>query len=113
MQLRDAFDEFTRRNAVILATGPDDEHAFKRFWHRHHIPFVGLPDPSHEVADRYGQEVKLLKFGRMPALLIVDPGGLIRYRHHADSMADIPPNRELLAVLDALPNEQQSQPVSD
>ena len=64
------------------------------------LPFVGLPDPDHSVANLYGQEVKLLKMGRMPAMMVIDKTGEIIYVHYADSMKDIPANSEVLAVLD-------------
>lgn len=54
------------------------------------------------MADLYDQQVKLLKLGRMPALIIIDKSGQIRYRHYGDSMRDIPANDEILALLDQL-----------
>jgi len=53
---------------------------------------VGLADPTHTVAKRYGQEVKLLKWGRMPALMVIDKAGQVTYKHYGGSMSDIPPN---------------------
>ena len=44
--------------------------------------------------------------GRMPALLVVDKGGRIRYAHYGHSMSDIPDNREILDLLDALNSEE-------
>ena len=66
------------------------------------MPFIGLPDPEHTVAEVYRQEVNLLKLGRMPAVLIVDRQGRIQYQHYGRSMSDIPPNSELFTVLDDL-----------
>jgi len=54
------------------------------------------------VADVYKQEVKLLKLGRMPALLVVDREGLIQYEHYGEDMTDIPDNRVILDLLDRL-----------
>ena len=54
------------------------------------------------VPELNGQQVKLLKLGRMPAVLLIDKVGQIRYRHYANSMRDIPPNDEILALLDQL-----------
>jgi len=101
-QLRQDHQEFTRRNAEIVVVGPEDARAFASYWQREQLPFIGLPDPTHQVADLYGQQVKLLKFGRMPALAVVDSLAQIRYRHYGSSMSDIPPNQEILAVLDQL-----------
>jgi peroxiredoxin Q/BCP len=61
-----------------------------------------MPDPNHIVANQYKQEVNLLRMGRMPALLVVDKPGRIRYAHYGHSMSDIPDNREILDLLDTL-----------
>lgn len=74
----------------------------RTYWEREHIPFPGLTDPGHAVARRYGQQVRLLRFGRMPAVLIVDPAGVIRFRHDGRSMRDIPTVDDLLTHLDQL-----------
>jgi len=66
------------------------------------LPYIGLPDPRHRVADLYGQEWNLFKMGRIPALLIVDKAGNIRYQHYSDSMKDIPENSLVLSLLDKI-----------
>lgn len=48
------------------------------------------------------QEIKPSKFGRMPALLIVDMQGIIRYAYYSDSMDDIPKNDELFTIIENL-----------
>ena len=101
-QLRQDYQEFVARDAEVIVVGPDSESAFKDFWQREEIPFVGLADPTHTVARRYGQEVKLLKLGRMPAMMIIDKAGQVRYKHYGDAMSDIPPNSQILAILDIL-----------
>jgi peroxiredoxin Q/BCP len=99
-QLRQDYAEFEKRQAEIVIVGPEDRSAFVGYWDKEKLPFVGLADPDHTVANRYGQEVKLLKMGRMPATMVVDKTGEVIYTHYGDSMKDIPPNRELLAVID-------------
>lgn len=81
---------------------PSDASAIRRYWSGEQLPFTGLPDPGHVVAKLYRQEVNLLKMGRMPALLLVDKAGQIRYTHYGHSMSDIPDNRKILDLLDAL-----------
>lgn len=110
-QLRQDYQKFVEREAEILVVGPEDRVAFARYWQKEALPFIGLPDPNHEVADRYGQEVNLLKLGRMPALVVIDKHGLIRYRHYGHSMRDIPANQEILDLLDDL-NKQASPEVN-
>jgi peroxiredoxin Q/BCP len=101
-QLRQEYQEFVGRDAEVIVVGPDSASAFKDYWQREDIPFVGLADPTHTVAQRYGQEVKLLKFGRMPAMMVIDRDGQVRYKHYGDAMSDIPSNPQILAILDDL-----------
>lgn len=54
------------------------------------------------VAGLYRQQVNLLKLGRLPALMVVDRQGLVRYQHYGDSMADIPDNQLLFTIVDAI-----------
>lgn len=103
-QLRQDYPEFVRRDAEILVVGPEDAAAFARYWEQERLPFLGLPDPRHTVLKLYGQEVSLFKLGRMPAQAIVDRNGMIRWVHYGHSMSDIPPNEELLTLLDGLNN---------
>lgn len=104
-QLRQEMDEFARRNAAIFVLGPEKPEAFARYWRDHDLPFIGLPDPKHTVLKLYGQEVNLFRLGRMPAMLIVDREGRVRFVHYGHSMADIPSNAEVLALLDQLAAE--------
>lgn len=101
-RLRDGYSEFISRGARILATGPNDETTFKRYWTDERIPFVGLPDPDHSVARLYRQEVNLFKLGRMPLNCVIDAHGYVRYIRYGSSMQDIPTNEELLQVIDEL-----------
>ena len=108
-QLRQEYQKFVDCGAEVVVVGPDDQRAFNAYWQKEALPFVGLSDPTHTVAKRYGQQVKLLKYGRMPALMVIDRAGRIRYKHYGSSMSDIPPNAEILAVLDSLNQEEALQ----
>jgi peroxiredoxin Q/BCP len=100
--MRDEYQGFMDRGAEILAVGPNRREEFLRYWANEHIPFVGLPDPQHNVALLYRQEVNLFKLGRMPMVSIVDKGGRLRYVHYGASMSDIPANDILFRVIDEL-----------
>jgi len=99
-QLRHDYEKFIEKDTVVIAVGPDSKEAFQNFWEKRNIPFIGLADPEHEVARKYEQEVNLLKLGRVPAQMIIDREGVVRYAHYADSMADIPQNDTILAMID-------------
>lgn len=98
--MRDGYQDFTSRGADVVAVGPDSATAFRIYWDSQKIPFTGLPDPGHAVAQRYKQEVNTFKLGRMPFVTVVDGRGMIRFAHYGASMSDIPSNRELLDVID-------------
>ena len=103
-QLRQDFHQFKNRQAEVVVVGPEDAKAFKAYFERNDLPFIGLPDPNASVLKLYGQEVNLFKLGRMPAQLIVDKAGMVRFVHYGHSMSDIPENAEILALLDVLNN---------
>jgi peroxiredoxin Q/BCP len=105
-QLRQDYAEFVARQAEVVVVGPDGESALRDYWRKENLPFVGLPDPNHTVAKRYGQQVNLLKAGRLPALMVIDKQGMVRYQHYGTSMQDIPSSGEILAILDGLNREE-------
>jgi peroxiredoxin len=96
-QLRQDYQKFKERNTEIIAIGPEDNKTFNSWWHKHHMPFIGVADP--------GQQVKLIKLGRMPASLLLDKKGYIRYKHFGESMSDIPENQQVLSLIDKLNGE--------
>jgi peroxiredoxin Q/BCP len=104
-QLRQDYKGFVERNTEVIAVGPDSRRAFKDYWQANEMPFIGLADPNHVVAKQYSQEVNLLKFGRIPAQLLIDKSGTIRYLHYSNSMSDIPDNQEIFELLDEINNE--------
>ena len=83
----------------ILVVGPDDAEAFRQFWQEEHPPFTGLPDPDHKVLSLYGQEVNLLKLGRMPAQFLIDKKGVVRFAYYSRSMRDITENAIILTAI--------------
>jgi peroxiredoxin Q/BCP len=107
-QLRRDHEKFLIEDTVILVVGPEDATAFARYWQENELPFVGLPDPKHSVLKLYGQEIKLFKFGRMPAMVVIDKKGIVQFVHYGHSMSDIPANPDVLATLRALHEESKS-----
>ncbi len=101
-QLRQDYEKFVSRGVSVVVIGPEDAKAFARYWEENDLPFVGLPDPEHRVLKLYGQEIKLFKFGRMPAQVLVDGSGIARFVHYGHDMSDIPSNEEILGLIDGL-----------
>jgi len=98
-QLRQDYDKFLAQDTEILVVGPDNATAFLNYWRKNDLPFIGLPDPTHTVLKRYGQEVNLFKFGRMPAQVAIDKTGMARFVHYGHDATDIPKNEEILGLL--------------
>ena len=105
-QLRQDYQKFLEKNAEIIAVGPEDTTSFTAWWHEHQMPFVGIPDPKHDIARLYNQQFKLLRGGRLPALAVIDKEGKIRLMHYANLPSDIPSDEKILALLDDLNKEK-------
>ncbi len=98
-QLRRDYEQFVSLDTEILVAGPEKAEAFREYWVKENLPFIGLPDPEHRVLKLYGQEVKLFKLGRLPAQMLIDKSKKVRFVHYGHSMADIPPNEEILNLI--------------
>jgi peroxiredoxin Q/BCP len=108
-QLRQDYQQFVNRNTEIIAIGPETTQAFADWWHEHQMPFTGIADPQHTISKLFGQQVKLLKLGRMPASLLIDKNGAIRFKHLGESMSDIPLSQEMLSLIDGLNKEDAAE----
>lgn len=105
-QLRQDYQKYIERNTEVIAVGPEDAKTFTTWWHDHEMPFIGIPDPKHDISKLYSQQFKLFKGGRMPALTVIDRDGKIRLMHYANSPGDIPSDEEILSLLDTLIKEE-------
>jgi peroxiredoxin len=101
-QLRQDHSRFEAARTAIVVVGPESADAFASYWQKNDLPFIGLPDPKHTVLKLYGQQIKLFRFGRMPAQVLVDRMGVARFVHYGHDMSDIPPNEEILSLIASL-----------
>ncbi len=99
-QLRRDYQKFVKLDTEIIVAGPEKAEAFREYWAKENLPFIGLPDPEHKVLKLYGQEVKLFKLGRLPAQMLIDKSGKVRFVHYGHSMADIPENQEIIGLIE-------------
>ena len=53
-EIRDAWDEFEARGAVVLGVSPDSASSHEAFRDKYNLPFTLLADPEHEVSELYG-----------------------------------------------------------
>ena len=98
-QLRRDYQRFAELDIEIIVIGTEGADSFRKLWTKKNLPFIGLPDPEHSVSDVYAQEVRLLKLGRMPAQMLIDTSGILRYVHYGHSMADIAVNEDILNLI--------------
>ncbi len=97
--MRQDYQRFVELSTEIVVIGPESADSFKKYWEKNDLQFIGLPDPEHKILKMYGQEVRLFKLGRMPAQMLIDKSGVLRYVHYGHSMADIPTNEEILSLI--------------
>ena len=101
-QLRRDYQQFVKLNTEIIVAGPEKADAFRDYWAKEDLPFIGLPDPEHRVLKLYGQEVKLFKLGRLPAQMLIDQYGKVRFVYYGHSMSDIPSNEDIIQRIESL-----------
>jgi thioredoxin-dependent peroxiredoxin len=100
--IRDAYDEFRERGAVVLGVSPDDEASHERFKSKYHLPFTLLADPGHEVAEQYGVWVEKQSYGKRSmgierSTFVIDAAGNV-----ARAMRRVSPETHAAQVLEAL-----------
>lgn len=61
---RDAYEDFSSLNAVILGVSMDEANKHSKFIEKHGLPFSLLVDAEHEVAEKYGVWVLKKMYGR-------------------------------------------------
>ena len=102
MQLHQDYDKFVEKHTKIVVIGPEDAKSFRTYWEDNDLKFYGIPDEKHSVLKLYEQKVKLLKLGRMPAQMLVDKEGVLKYIHFGKSMKDIPNNSQIFELINSL-----------
>ncbi len=97
MQLHHDIDKFEKKKIKIVAICPEKLSSVEKFFNENKLSFDLISDPNHMLADRYNQQVKILKLGRMPAQIILKENSEIELKHFANSMKDIVENDEILS----------------
>ena len=105
--MKQDYEAFRSRNTTIVVVAPHSAEKVAEYWRKGELPMIGVPDEDGKLAELYGQEWRLLKLGRMPALFVIDRKGALAFTHYGASMSDIPKNGEILSVLDGISALQQ------
>jgi peroxiredoxin Q/BCP len=101
--IRDSYDDFEERGAVVLGVSPDEESSHVKFKQKHGLPFTLLADPDHEVSEQYGVWGERKFAGRKymgieRSTFLIDPEGKI-----AAVMRRVKPDTHVEQVLAAMP----------
>jgi thioredoxin-dependent peroxiredoxin len=101
--IRDSYDDFEERGAVVLGVSPDEESSHVKFKQKYGLPFTLLADPEHEVSELYGVWGEKKYMGRTymgveRSTFLIDPDGRI-----AKVMRKVKPDTHVERVLAELP----------
>lgn len=102
--IRDNYEAFDERGAVVLGISPDDEASHVTFKQKYGLPFTLLADPDHRVAEEYGVWVERSMYGKTfmgieRSTFVIDPEGNV-----ARIMRRVKPDTHAEQVLEALPS---------
>src|SRR5437773_6988378 len=101
--IRDSWDAFQERGAVVLGVSPDRESSHVKFKEKYGLPFTLLADPDHSVAEAYGVWVEKTNYGKTymgieRSTFVIDADGKL-----ASVMRRVKPDTHAADVLAALP----------
>lgn len=79
---RDNYEDFTKRDIVVIGVSADTVESHKKFVEKHNLPFTLLSDPQKEVVSKYGVygEKKLMGrtfMGVKRVTYLIDEKGII------------------------------------
>jgi peroxiredoxin Q/BCP len=101
--IRDSWDEFENRGAIVLGVSPDSESSHVKFKEKFGLPFTLLADPDHSTAEAYGVWVERKNYGKTymgierSTFVIDGDGNLVKV------MRSVKPDTHAADVLAALP----------
>jgi peroxiredoxin Q/BCP len=102
--IRDSYDGFAERGAVVLGVSPDAVTRHRKFKEKYGLPFTLLADPEHEVAEAYGVWTERSMYGKKymgieRSTFVIDAEGNV-----AKIMRRVKPDTHAEAVLAVLPS---------
>lgn len=100
--IRDSYEDFEQRGAVVLGVSPDEESSHVKFKQKYGLPFTLLADPDHDVAEKYGVWGERKYMGKTymgveRSTFLIDEDGRI-----AKVMRRVKPDTHASQVLEAL-----------
>lgn len=100
--MRDEFDAFQTRGALIVCVAPHGIDDAREIRDRDALPFAVLADEDRSVFRAYDVASTALSLGQRPAVFVVDAEGDVRFAYVGTQQWDIPKNEQVLDCLDVL-----------
>ncbi|MDQ3875176.1 MAG: peroxiredoxin [Actinomycetota bacterium] len=94
--IRDTYDAFRERGAVVLGVSSDTQEAQAKFKSKYSLPFTVLADPEREAGEVYGVTKPDSGYFERSTFVIDSDGKVTR------AMRRVDPERHATQVLDAL-----------
>ena len=101
-RLRRDLEKFEELDGYLYPILVDNEENAKKMEQKYARKYAIFYDESEQVAKMLKQEIRWIKLGRMPGLLVIDKKGIIQYAYYGKNMHDIPDNNEILKVLEKI-----------
>lgn len=98
-EMRDDWDEFTRRGVVVLPISVDSTYSLKEYKAKYGMKVDLLSDFKREVSRRYGVLLEERFFSNR-AYFLLDRDGIIRWAHAEENPSRKRSNDEILAEVD-------------
>lgn len=103
LDIKKDYAQFTSRKAAIAAVSVDTVEETTHFGEEWRFPFPLLSDTRFQVIDAYGARHPQGHEGKdisHPAVIIIDPQRVVRYKYIGKTPLDRPTNVEVLYLLD-------------
>ena len=97
--MKQDYNKFVVKDTKVVVVIPHNIEKTSKYFSKNNLPFYGIPDPDHKVANLYKQQWKLAKLGLMPALFVINRAGEIVFSYYSKNMKDIPANDLVISLL--------------
>lgn len=98
-EMRDDWDEFSRRGLVVLPISVDSTYSLKEYKQKHNMQVDLLSDFKREVTNLYGV-LNEERFFSNRAYFLIDKEGVVRWAHVEENPGLKRTNQEILAEVD-------------
>lgn len=98
-EMRDDWDEFTRRNVIVLPISVDSTYSLKEYKLKYGLTVELLSDFKREVSRLYGVLLEDRFFSNR-AYFLLDAAGVVRWEHVEANPSEKRSNQEILAEVD-------------